>query len=345
MPDPTQREPIARGRAAFVPLSTGLMTPVRRRAIRDGLTIVGFLGVAFLFVKTVIEGGGADTRAFWGIHLDSLYGGLQWLQNGAHIYSPAFYEALLPLSFLTWPVFVAVWAAIALACLVWIVRPGPWLGVAVLWVGIVGEIQGGNIHMLMAAAIVAGFRYPEAWSLLLLTKVVPGIGVLWFPLRGDWRGFTRAIGATVAIAAVSFVVAPALWFDWIRLLLGLTHYASQGATTLFGVPLLPRVAIALVVLAWGARTNRAWVLPIVAVLASPLVNVAPSMLVACIPLARERRWATAGRRLRVNAHVEREAGQGIVEYGIILGLMAIVAALALVFFGDQIRAIISVFAK
>ena len=285
MSDPTTRDPNPAARGALVALGARVLTPVRRRAIRDGLTLVGVLGVLFLFVVATLQGGGADTGAFWGIHLGSLYGGLQWLQNGAHIYSPAFYEVLLPLSALPWHVFVAVWAAIALAALVWMVRPGPWLGVAVLWVGIVGEIQGGNIHMLMAAAIVAGFRYPEAWSLLLLTKVVPGIGVLWFPLRGDWRGFARAIGGTIAVAAISFVLAPNLWFDWVHLLLGLTHYASQGATTLFGVPLLPRVAIALVVLAWGARTDRPWVVPVVAVLASPLVNVAPSMLVACIPLA------------------------------------------------------------
>ena len=275
----------------MVGAGSGALTPTRRRAVRDALTLIGFVGVGFLFVEAVVQGGGADTGAFWGIHLDSLYGGLAWLQNGAHIYSPAFYELLLPLSALPFNIFVAAWAAIMLAALVWMVRPGPWLGVAVMWVAVVGEIQGGNIHMLMAAAIVASFRYPEAWVLVLLSKVVPGVGVLWFPLRREWRQLLRAGLGTLVVAGVSFAIAPGLWFDWINLLTGLSPYASQQATTVLGMSLAPRVAIALVVLVWGARTDRRWVVPVVAVLASPLVNVAPSMLVACIPLVRERKMA------------------------------------------------------
>ena len=35
------------------------------------------------------------------------------------------------------------------------------------------EILGGNVHLLLAAAIVAGFRQPAAWAFVLLTKVTP----------------------------------------------------------------------------------------------------------------------------------------------------------------------------
>lgn len=263
-----------------------LLTPPRRRAVRDGLTLVGVLGVAEQFLQTVIQGGGPDQPAYWGFHLDSLYQGAALGGPAARLYSPAFFQLVAPLSNLPYVWFVALWAAIASAALIWIVRPGPWLGVAVVWVGVVGEIPGGNIHMLLAAAIVLGFRYPEAWSFLLLTKVLPGLGLVWFPLRGEWRSFTRALAATAVISAVSAVIAPGLWADWLSLLV---RQATGGgeAGTAYGPFSLPiRLAIALGVVAWGARTDRRWTVPICAVLASPILPVAPSMLVACIPLAR-----------------------------------------------------------
>ena len=49
------------------------------------------------------------------------------------------------------------------------------------------ELAGGNISLLLAVAIVVGFRWPAAWAFVLLTKVTPGIGLLWFVVRREWR--------------------------------------------------------------------------------------------------------------------------------------------------------------
>ncbi len=38
------------------------------------------------------------------------------------------------------------------------------------------EVLVGNVHLLYAAAIVLGFRHPWTWSLMILTKVTPGVG-------------------------------------------------------------------------------------------------------------------------------------------------------------------------
>ena len=100
-------------------------------------------------------------------------------------------------------------------------RPSCWVAVYVLtgrkWfaVGVVlalMELAGGNIHLLLAAAIVLGFRWPAAWSIVLLTKITPGIGLLWFVVRGEWRNLFIALGATALIVAVSFVILPEAWF-------------------------------------------------------------------------------------------------------------------------------------
>ena len=42
---------------------------------------------------------------------------------------------------------------------------------------------------------------------------------------------------------------------------------------------------------------------------------------------------------------EGQAGQGFIEYGLILALMALVAILALTLFGAQISAIVNIFAQ
>ena len=51
------------------------------------------------------------------------------------------------------------------------------------------ELSGGNIRLLGVAAVI-GFRRPP-WSFVILTKVTPGIGLLWFVVR---RGPAPAAG-------------------------------------------------------------------------------------------------------------------------------------------------------
>ena len=60
------------------------------------------------------------------------------------------------------------------------------------------EIAGGNISLLLALAIVAGFSRPWTWAFVILTKITPGIGLLWFALRREWRSLAIALGATAA---------------------------------------------------------------------------------------------------------------------------------------------------
>jgi Flp pilus assembly pilin Flp len=52
-----------------------------------------------------------------------------------------------------------------------------------------------------------------------------------------------------------------------------------------------------------------------------------------------RRWMLG--RPRTAGSRGRELGQGIVEYGLILGLMAVVAIVILVFFGDTLAQILA----
>ena len=157
-----------------------------------------------------------DARSYFGLNLSDLYAGRSdWNSIGAYPYSPAFAQLVYPLDLLPWPVFVAVWTALLIGAVY--LLSGPELFLVGLVVGAM-EIAGGNISLLLTLAIVAGFRRPWTWAFVLLTKITPGIGLLWFVLRREWRNLAIALGATAGVVAVSFLVLPDAWRDWIDLL-------------------------------------------------------------------------------------------------------------------------------
>lgn len=239
-----------------------------------------------------------DARSYYGFNYADLYAGrTDWNAIGAYPYSPAFAQLLFPLNLLPWPLFVAAWTAILIAA-VWFLT-GPDYFLLGLVVGAM-EIAGGNISLLLALAIVKGFRHPWTWSFVLLTKITPGVGLLWFALRREWRQLAIALGATAAIVVVSFALMPQAWADWIDLLRANT---SKGGTwAAIPIPLLVRLPIGVLLIVWGAPRNQRWVVPVGAMLALPALWYGSlSILLAVIPLTtreeRARAWARlTGRR-------------------------------------------------
>ncbi len=239
-----------------------------------------------------------DARSYHDFDYADLYAGrTDWNAIGAYPYSPAFAQLLFPLNLLPWPLFVAAWTAILIAA-AWSLT-----GPDYVLVGLVAgamEIAGGNISLLLALAIVKGFRHPWTWSFVLLTKITPGVGLLWFALRREWRQLAVALGATGAVAAVSCLLMPGAWHDWIDLLRANT--GKGGTWAAIPVPLLVRGPIGVALIAWGARRDQRWTVPVGALLALPALWYGSlSMLLAVIPLTtreeRARAWARlAGRR-------------------------------------------------
>lgn len=224
---------------------------------------------------------GREALCYWAPALGDPYAQSDWTAPLAYVYSPAFLQALEPLRALPWLAFLAAWTAILLLAVRWLVGPRLWpLGILLA----APEIAGGNVHLLLAVAIVAGFRWPGAWALALLTKVTPGIGLLWFAARGEWRHLGEAIAATAALVAASAVLDPGAWAAWFGVL-----QASVGHTTgtwaAIGVPLAVRLPVAAAVVAWGARTDRRWTMPVGVMLALPAVWFGSlAMLLAVVPL-------------------------------------------------------------
>jgi len=223
-----------------------------------------------------------DAYAYWSTGSGNLYDGATGAM-GSYLYSPAFAQVLTPISWLPWPVFNALWTAMNVALLYWLV--GRWALLSLVFLPIPFEIISGNIHLTLAAVIVLAFRHPAAWAVAILTKVTPGVGLLWAVGRRDVRAILQATIATVTIAAVSFALAPDLWRAWIDLL---TADAGRPLVTLgwyLPVPLLPRLAAAAALALWGGWTDRRWTVPVAMTLALPVVWLnSLAVLAALIPL-------------------------------------------------------------
>ncbi|MDP1803641.1 MAG: glycosyltransferase 87 family protein, partial [Acidimicrobiales bacterium] len=128
------------------------------------------------------------------------------------------------------------------------------------------------------AAIVLGFRAPGVWVLPVLTKITPGIGILWFLFRREWRQLAIAVGIIAAISLVSFAITPSAWVDWIAFLL-----ASPGRSEW----LVVRVVIACLLVAFGARTGRRWLVPVAVWLSLPVVWVNAWVILLAVIRLRE----------------------------------------------------------
>lgn len=213
-----------------------------------------------------------DADFLWRARLDDLYG-TTWTLDDRWVYPPPLAVALQPVHAIGWQAFVVCWTVLLFLAL-W-VSTREW-SIPVLIVGSIGLLVPalwflgspvvypviGNIQPFVAAAIVVGMRWPAAWAFVFLTKIGPGVGILWFAFRREWSKVAGAVVATGLVAAVSVVLAPGAWTDFVRF--ALTNATIAPPISVVPIPWLIRVAMSVALLAWGARTDRMWTVPIAA---------------------------------------------------------------------------------
>jgi Glycosyltransferase family 87 len=245
--------------------------------------VVALVGIATLVWLLFLAGGnGDDAFSYWRPpHLGlSLYAGAgQPDALGQFRFSPAFAQLVSPLWPLSWNRFLVIWTAIS--CAIYLLVARRWWIVGLGFLPVPFELFHGNIDLWMAAAVVAGFRIPVAWAVILLTNATPGVGVLWFAFRREWRSLAVAFAATAGVVAVSIAVGGAgVWGDWIRAL-----GQGQAGTPAGWLVLSIRIALAVGVVAAGARRGWRWTVPMAVVMALPSPSFPSlSILIACLPL-------------------------------------------------------------
>ena len=263
-----------------------------------GMTTVGIMAIPWIIwsnrdLKTLL---GFDAYATWALDFNNLYG-IPYMDLAAFRYSPAYAQAFFWAHALPWELFAAMFIG-ASAFILWR-WTGRWAIAMLALPPVALELYHGNIHLFMAAAMVVGFRYPAAWAFPLLSKVTPGIAVLWFAGARQWRNLAIALGATAAIAAVSFVIAPQQWFEFARVNAAAFISFDPPRPYPFPIAFVIRAPIAAAIALWGGWTNRRWTVPVAATIALPIIWVhGLSMLLAIIPLAREDERVRAQARER-----------------------------------------------
>jgi hypothetical protein len=243
---------------------------LRLRALRDGLVISGWLATAFVYLVVTAHGRsfGYDAYSYWSIDFDDLYGRTMFsnFTLGAFRYTPPIAFLFGPLGALPWWLFLWLWQAVMLATIAWL--GGRWWLVLLALPPVALELYHGNVHLLMAAAVALGFRHPWTWSFVALTKLTPAVGLIWFAVRREWRSLAIAAGATAGVALGAALVAPHYWAEWLAAM-----QSNLSQPQHFSVPpALPlRLPLAALLVAWGARTDRPWTVPIAATIGLPII--------------------------------------------------------------------------
>lgn len=249
--------------------------------------IAGVLGV-------IVVGFGSDSHAYFLAWHGEMYDKPPGARD-AYLYSPAFAQAVWPLTLGPWPLFALVFSTGAAVTLVWLLWPIPLRYRLPLLVMCLPEVVTGNIFWLLALVAVLGFRYPALWALAALTKVLPALGPVWFAARAEWRKAAVAAVATLVIVAASAASTGTLWWDWATFLLSSLHDDDvQGS--LVTPPLWLRVPAALCLTIYAARRDQPRWLPVAMLLATPMLGHGSYALLAAVPrLGGPDRTAPTGR--------------------------------------------------
>ena len=170
---------------------------------------------------------------------------------------------------------------------------------------VASDLYLGNIHVLLAAAIVGSLRRPGAVGDPAAHEAVVrrrAAVVRRAPRMAEARRRARRDGGARPRRAV---IAPSLWPEWIDYVLATGVSPERRAAPTVAVPLLIRLPAAVLLVIWGARTNRPWTLPTASMLALPVLwLVGLAMLAGAF--ARSRTPGAAARCRHELARARRE---------------------------------------
>lgn len=241
-----------------------------------GLAVVIFHALAFGLWSP-----GEDALIYHEADLDDLYRGHVFTET--YNYSPAFAWWIQPLQALQFGAFRTLIVAANMAGFVLLI--GPVFAAVVLLAQLApvwAEFQLGNLNFAAGALLVLGFRHSSAYAPLLLSKVTPGIGLVWFAARREWRSLGIALVGTALLALPAVVTHPHTWGQFAGSLLNNAELDAQ-----IGAPIVLRGVLAVLVIAWGAVSGRRWTVPVGAALVAHVNGGGWLIVLAAVPLLRD----------------------------------------------------------
>ena len=252
---------------------------------RDALLVCGILmAIAYWVMLTFGDLSlSVDAHYYWAADPANLYPHPELAEKNGYNYSPAFELAVAWGRVVPFEVFVAIWRAILLAALVYLA--GPFTLFVLFWGPVASEINAANIQILLALAVVVGFRWPGAWAFVILTKLSPAVAMLWFVVRREWRALGIAAVTTVVLVSVALLLPSRdQWPGYLALI----SSGSAPSVSPFYLSLWQRLPFAIAIVVVGAWRGWRWTVPVAATLALPVFYFTSlAMLVGVLPFVRE----------------------------------------------------------
>ncbi len=231
-----------------------------------GLLVLAVIGAIFLIVVAAYR---------WPTPADELsyYIGARRLIDGvplydptatvvtpyAYRYPPPLAQFLVPFALVMSPaIFTATWTVLLMGCLYWLAGRDIWVMLALIaFPPVAVELWYRNVHLILAVLLVLGIRRWSGFYVIGASiKFAPALGIAYLAVRRRWREASIAVGIGLAILAVSYVLSPAAWAQFVDIT------ASRGALDESGfvaIPYAVRLAagLALAVVA-GLMASRRW---------------------------------------------------------------------------------------
>ena len=274
-------EPTAVGRLTLPPL---------------GLVVLAAIGAVLLLVVALDRWATpSDEHAYW-LAARRLVDGLPLYDPAAtsitpyaYWYPPVFAQVMVPVALVLpslW--FTAAWTLLMLACLWWLADRNVLVALAlVAFPPVAVEFWFRNIHLVLAVLLVLSVRRGWLFPVGAAIKLAPGIGIAWLAARGRWRDAGVAVGVGIVILAISVLISPGAWADWVAIA---TARGPGDEASFLPVPFVVRAVAGLALALVGRQGAPALgeVLLVVAVtLALPtLWMTGLSLLVAVVPMWR-----------------------------------------------------------
>ena len=215
-----------------------------------------------------------DATAYWNAGTSALLYPLEWsaVAPGYLFYPPPIAQISRLIQPIGWQLFIVAWMVIVFASFWFCART---LSLPLMAIGIpyflgVGPDAPatflsyallGNVQWPLAALVVVAIRQPAFWAVLLTTKVSTAIGWWWHVFRAEWRAVAIGAASSAAVVALSVLISPDLWNQFIEFAIRNGNFANPPMP-LFPIPFWFRVITAGALLFWGARTGRAWTVPV-----------------------------------------------------------------------------------
>ena len=270
------------------------MTPRSRFVLTGALAVLGGILLAVIVGRFWTEAG--DNLAYW-IGGHRLAGGEPIYPDASVAFEPFAFHYIPVVAQVLAPITLVVAAVPFLICFRALLLLALWdmagrrmldLLAMLAFLPLAVSLRVENVEIFMAFAVVIGLsRWPWAFMLGALVKVSPGLGLVYLAVQRRWRDVAVSAVLGVAVVAVSYLLAPDLWRQWLAAISGRSDIVGNSIVPLpYSVRAIAGFVMAVVAGLWGRRRGELLLVGAVTIANPGLSLQGFAVLAACVPIWR-----------------------------------------------------------